>query len=794
LLIKSSPEPDYGEVPVIGTDTLLFADEVHLVFNMRSIFQKAYELKKIELKDATILLYRDKKGMANYTIFRSSPGDNLSGSFSVNLKKIDLVNVNISFFDSKTGLWFSGKTDKGDLSGSFTEEDFHITAKTKLSRSGIRIRSENYFNNRSFILNFQLGKEKSSYEFNNGFITYSGIDLHFSGKYNAQNKYYSFSMSSRDTPLPRIDIPVLNDYFNKYQARFENGSINIKSTISGHAGKISPAITVNYKIVKGVIRYKENKLKITDVYSKGSYSNGTGRNSKSSVFIVDTVFARSGKSNLSFSGDIRNFSAPVISGNMEIRLEPEKISGFMEMPGNYSISGFVTGRIQFTLFTSKENILKSVNWNKSLFKGNVTLHEVSLEQPQNNLPVSLIAGKLQILTADKVVLDNILVKTGRSDFLVNGSIDHLPLITQNKTVFPVFSCEVLSNHFNTGDFLTLKSDHKKEPVKIAFPDSVSVNAKFRAEEFHSGKFKASDVEGFVQYHPKMLTIEHFSMASLNGSISSTLSLKEENNSIVAWCDAGLDKVDIGDLFYTFNNFRQDVIQNENLDGSLSGHGQFTTAWDLNLNLIPKKISLTSQISITNGELINYQPLLGLSDYIKVDELKHIKFETLNTSVSIRNKKVYISETDIHSSAISLKGSGEHGFNKKYTYRLQVHLSDVLWKKAKRRNPANTEFGYIVDDGYGKTMIPLIITGNETSYEVHYDKTTARSILKNKVRKEKELLKELFSHEEEKSEPIPARDSVRIEWENSENNEAPDAHQQDEEPDDDQEFRIEWEDE
>jgi hypothetical protein len=210
-------------------------------------------------------------------------------------------------------------------------------------------------------------------------------------------------------------------------------------------------------------------------------------------------------------------------------------------------------------------------------------------------------------------------------------------------------------------------------------------------------------------------------------------------------------------------------------------------------LLPDKISLNSQIRIDDGELINYKPLLGLSDYIKLEELKHIHFETLKTEVEIVDKKVLISQTDIQSSAISLKGSGEHGFDKNYVYRLRVHLADVLWKKAKRKKPENTEFGYVVEDEE-ETMIPLIITGNKNNYEVKYDKITARSGFKDKVQKEKEVLKELFSSEKnnEKDSELN-KDSVRIEWEDDEK---PFSTEKDEakSEENEEEFVIEWEDE
>ncbi len=794
VFVKSANDLTVSEVSLFNKDTLLFAKQVRFSFNMKSLFQKEYELKKIELTDAYLNLLCDKYGKTNYTIFRTKPEDSLSVSFSVNLRKIHLENVIINYCNEKTTDHFFTCINKGDLSGNFNNQNFLIKAKTELSKTRLKMKHEEIFTDQSFTIHFSLNKEADVYSIRKGTLLFLGIKMSASGSYNTQNKQYQFLLSSQSAPLSKLDLPFLNTFLNKYNARIENGLIYLASSVSGYANGTSPAIAVKYKIEKGIVRFKDYEYKITDVLSYGKYSNGALRNNSSSVLLIDTLYGKSGKSNVSFSGNITNFSFPTIIGRIETDFELDKVSNFLRIPENYAISGFITGAVQFKFSMSQKRTFKSIDWNKSYFNGSLTIHEITLKQLNRNLPLSRIKGELKIVTISEVIINKLSINTGKTDLLIRGSIHSIPFLTGNKSVYPVFDCEILSDKFNTDDFLILNTDDKKEDAgKVVFPDSVIVYGKFRANDFSSGKFKATHVDGYLEYTPKSLTIKDFSMHTLEGTIESNLIISEINNTITAECKASLKGVDIGDLFFTFNNFRQDVIHSENLDGILSGTTEFTTAWDFNLNLIPEKIRLASQIRIDDGELINYEPLLGLSGYIKVEELKHIKFETLKTFVDINNMKVFISETDIHSSALSLLGSGIHGFDKKYTYRLQVQLSDVLWKKAKKNKPENTEFGYIVNDGYNRTMIPIIITGDENTYEVNYDKLTAKSFFKNKVQKEKEVLKELFAPEKDADKSSGTfKDTSRIEWEDFEEQEdtnLPGANEKKEE----QEFQIEWED-
>ena len=78
VFVKSADDLTLNEVSLFNNDTLLFAEQVRFSFNMKSFFQKEYELKKIELTNAYLNLLRDKHGKINYKIFRTKPENTVS--------------------------------------------------------------------------------------------------------------------------------------------------------------------------------------------------------------------------------------------------------------------------------------------------------------------------------------------------------------------------------------------------------------------------------------------------------------------------------------------------------------------------------------------------------------------------------------------------------------------------------------------------------------------------------------------------------------------------------------------
>jgi hypothetical protein len=165
-----------------------------------------------------------------------------------------------------------------------------------------------------------------------------------------------------------------------------------------------------------------------------------------------------------------------------------------------------------------------------------------------------------------------------------------------------------------------------------------------------------------------------------------------------------------------------------------------------LQVIWEKLVADSKVEIRNGELIGFEPMLGLSRFIDVSELQHIRFSTLKNEIFIRNQVITIPQMDINSSAFNISGSGTHRFDGHFDYRMRVLLSDVLYGRARRAKPENQEFGIVEDDGLGRTSLYLLVSGTSDNYRVSYDRGAVREMIRESIADERNALKQLL-HEE-----------------------------------------------
>jgi hypothetical protein len=228
-------------------------------------------------------------------------------------------------------------------------------------------------------------------------------------------------------------------------------------------------------------------------------------------------------------------------------------------------------------------------------------------------------------------------------------------------------------------------------------------------------------------------IENFSMNFPDGSITGNALIQgKADKTYYVTCNAQPRKINIQQLFAAFNNFTQHFIVEKNIKGQLTGTIGFSGVWDSTLHVIPKSILAKGELEISNGELVQFEPMMKLSKYIDIDELRHIRFRTLRNTIYISDRLVTIPEMAINSTAFNITAAGTHSFDNVFDYRLKVLLSEVLFNKARKKKKEIDEF-LMEESSEDQTTIPLMIVGTPVNYDVRFDRKKAFSITRDNIR-------------------------------------------------------------
>ncbi len=264
-----------------------------------------------------------------------------------------------------------------------------------------------------------------------------------------------------------------------------------------------------------------------------------------------------------------------------------------------------------------------------------------------------------------------------------------------------------------------------------------------------------------------------SFNSQKGSITGNgLIVQNSNKSFIGRGSFTLSGIDVNETFTTFHNFGQSFLKAENIDGSLSGSLSLLIPVDSLLKPDIKSVTAEGKYLLTNGALINFDPVKELSSFVELSELQNIKFDQLENDFFIRSNALYMPQMDVRSSAVDLAVNGKHSFNNDYVYHVKLELSEILSNKARKNRNLSSEFGEVEDDGLGRTSLLLKVEGNGEDVKVSYDMQAAGNQIRDDIRKERQTLKNILNEEygwykkdpaEKKQESKPR---FRVTWEGS----------------------------
>jgi hypothetical protein len=128
--------------------------------------------------------------------------------------------------------------------------------------------------------------------------------------------------------------------------------------------------------------------------------------------------------------------------------------------------------------------------------------------------------------------------------------------------------------------------------------------------------------------------------------------------------------------------------------------------------------------------------------VDVNDLKRIKFSTLQSNIEINNRTITIPKTAIKNSALNLDLSGTHTFDNEIDYHIQLLISELL---AKKRQKKDDEFGPVEKDSNKRSAF-ISMTGTVDNPIIKYDRMGLKQKIKEDLKQEKQTIKTLLKTE------------------------------------------------
>lgn len=731
-------------------DTLLQAKSVSFQFDLLKLLGKKYELKKIEISQGRLNILLDKNKQHNLKIWKTSEKQT-GESYTVNLKSIELNSTEIRVISLREQLNLAAYSRRSTFKGTYSGHILSGETRGTLSLDSLTVKGNRLIRNASLHLVLKMAYGGNRFRISQGRVHLNKAVANISGEY----KYGRENTIDLTLDMPKFGLEELMSLFPSAVSAIPaslsfTGNGKLSAVVKGSLTHTSNLmIRSAFELENCTARNTDNNIQVSHINLKGSV---TGTRAENFELQVDEFTSDLGKGTVGGNFTLRNLNTLLFRAEIHSILDLEAVDDFAGLDTIENMQGLINS--DFILSGSlKHGLDSAASPLQFLEKGTFVFDKVALKLKNNPLDIQKVTGKAS--WDDVLVLDSLKFYVNETNFLVNGSVEQLKgyLLKQAQLKS---NLEIITDNFNINKlFISIpkkKSNGTGKSLAV-FPSNMQMKAHIKAENFTAGKFTASDVALHLSAIRDSIYIHDFNLKFPDGSITGNALITANANKILTiTCNSTPYKINIQQLFTAFNNFTQHFIVDKNIRGLLSGSVSFVAQWDSTLRFMPGNLKAQADFTIANGELIQFEPMLRLSKYIDVEELRHIRFKTLKNVIFITDRMVTMPEMAIHSTAFNISVAGQHSFSNEFDYRMRVLLSEVLLNKARKKKKEIDEF-MVEENTAEKATIPLIIAGTPNDFDVRLDRKRAFDLTR------KSMVEEIVAPENK-----PAPNNFKIEWE------------------------------
>lgn len=717
-------------------DTLLFTNQLNLFFNIKNLWNKKYDIKKIKIKDAVLKLQVLKNGEKNY-IFWGQDTTKLkqkNDSVNFNLKFINIKNCRVMYNDrsqsSKTDL----KIEDLNLNGNFSEFKYQLKTDGKLLINQISNEKTVFLSQKKCNFYFDLNVSDSSYTFNKSIIELNELSIKLSGDfvYGKSFKDLNLKFITQEMNISSFLSLVPNNFNDKIKDYESSGNFYSKGIIK-YENINSYSIENEFGIKYGEIKYKPTSTKAININIEGKFNYS---NSSSSLSLKNIYFNLK-NDEIKGSALINNFNKPYVKLDLISSIHLENIKSFFpidtldKLQGSLKIKTTVEG-----LYIDLKDKILSTNVKLEL---EATIKDLELKFKNDEKSYSVkncffISKNRQLQVSDLKLI------RGTSDILINGNLPGIFNYFLDNDKPLIIEGDLLSNNFNLEDFISNNNalntnDNPIIPTNIDFKLNASIL------NFSYSKFKAQNLSGKILIKNKKMIVEKLNISTLKGQAEIDLYADNSNKNLNVVLHSKFKNINISDLFFQFNNFSQNTLTDNNIKGVASANIDFYGEWNSKLEPDYNSIKSTFDLTIEQGELIDFKPLLCLSKFVDIKDLQRIKFASLQSKIEINSKLLKIPKTVLTNSALNFDFYGTHNFNNDIEYHFQLLINDFLFRKRK-----NNDDEFQIIDNENKRKAYILMTGNLYDPKIKFDRKGFQQKIKDDIKEEKQNIKQLLKDE------------------------------------------------
>lgn len=756
-------------------DTALFAKQLSLGFNLLDFFNQRYIVQNIQLNNARVFYCIDAEGNHNWNFIK--PSNDTTKNYFIDLSKISLHNSEITLHLLPQELHTRQNAEELHVEGNFFSDTIRCSVESELHSEFVKLSNATYARNYDVKLKTAIAIDGENVHIENLNAKLPFLDCDASAQISLNEQTHIAANYTLNIPsFQRLQPELPENVISEIAQYAIDGKIFAKGWCKGIvSNKKLPALEAQVICEKGQLTVKKELLK----FSFNTTVKTTDLGKTANYQLGNTKFEATCKnSNISGTSTINNFENLSVDLQAQTNIDIANIAAFAS--SDYVFKGTLNGKLNYKGSLLDWEKFSPNFFTKNTLSAQLKAENVSIAAPQN-LPFSFaeITGNLAVQNSN-VQIDSVSGTVQNNTFLVHGNAQNIiPYIMCNNQL-ATFTGNVQLNELNLNPFMDYFSSQtesnnsdsdisaeinlvaqavqyeevylKNVKTKLSYkngdlqmPDFTAktvqydtfeltdVNTNFSiknsavqlstlsAQSAKVDKHVISNLKTKLLYANNSLQLSNTSGRFLTGSFDGQAQLTfNSDKSTLCKASGNLHTIPIREVMIAFNNFDQSFLTAEQINGIAAVDFTLAMELDKNNNVDYSKMELQSKINVKKGGISNFEPFIEMGKKLKVEEFKHVTFNNIENTLTIKNDTVYIPHMDIFTNAFELKFAGTHAISSnQFKYFMTLYLKKTLTHMFQKRNKTE-DFGEIEQNTDGNILLPLKLFGTPEKFNIDYD--------------------------------------------------------------------------
>jgi hypothetical protein len=729
----------------------LQAEEIRLSLNLIPLLKKNINVNSITIKKAKVQIWIDSLGQSNVSFFKQdSPKDTSTFEHeSFKFKNVKLNDIHFIYMDAEKHKAIDIALSKFnvDVKRDDRKRILSLDGMCVVNRLAFNTEKGDFIKGRQIEMKNWKGEISNDFKFFNFPEAYTLIDDY---KFDLGLAIETegeglFALKIKTKKLDRLfALSLITEKLQQKISEFQwTGLIEVNADIKtplkrGH----DPTITLSAKLDNSDFKLEDHDMLLVGIQGLVTI-NIPGDSLYSGDLTKATLVAEIDKATFMkwpLTGNILidNLETPMLTANASLNI-PASLLNSGQVNGPWS----GTANAQLDLVLPLDYVTAN-NWMELAKRCDVVLKSSDIRYKVNNrksIRLALLAHlNTKILEIRKCDISH----DGQSIQASGVVYDFMRKVLNEEDHWKA-KVKIKSEHIELEKWLdNIKQITEAQPAKK--PNTTStmdkqemddITLEVDVKKLSFDNFVATQVKGQLLIKPEIAEIKNLKLNTCKGIMQTDMVWK---NSKYIKGNVKFNNAQVKEIFSTFNNFNQEVVKSEQLEGVINLNADFSLEIDSSFHIFKNSLSAVVDFSITNGRLRNFEPFEKVSKYaFKNRKLDDVEFADLKQRFHFDGTLMQIDLMEINSSAFWMYVEGEFDFDGDSDLRIQIP-----WKNLKKI-PDDAIYEQMGEDGRQVKSLFLKAVGPKGNINISYDHSQGgkreerkeeRKIEKKKNRSEK----------------------------------------------------------